>query len=120
MELSLDSREIKFQNNYPWYNKLLEIYNKLIRLKKENTLISIEEFNILKNRLSNIDTSLKWIDLKEKIREYRKKLYEDYLFDDTIYGNINTKSKFFPTYYQLTYDFQKLEILEWYYKNLSL
>ena len=47
-------------------------------------------------------------------------LYEKHLADDTVYGGINSDSLFYPEYYQLTYDFQKLEILEWYYKNLNL
>ena len=115
-----DSREILFQNNYPWYNKLLNVYNKLLELKKQNTEESMKEYNILRNKICQIDTSNKWIELKNKIMEYRKTIYEKYLADDSVYGGINTDSLYFPEYYQLTYDFQKMEILQWYYKNLNL
>jgi hypothetical protein len=117
---SIDSRECLFQNNYPWYYKLLNIYIKLLELKKQNTEKSLNEYNTLKNKICQIDASFKWIELKSKIREYRTMLYEKHLVDDTIYGGINCDSLFYPEYYQLTYDFKKLEILEWYYRNLNL
>jgi hypothetical protein len=117
---SIDSRERAFQNNYPWYYKLLNIYIKLLNLKKDNTKESVNEYNTMKIKLCQLDEIYNWMGIKNQVKEYRKMLYEKYLVDYTVYGGINSDSLFYPEYYQLTYDLKKLEILEWYYRNLNL